>query len=366
MSQDTQLFEPEDTDSDVDPEATPIQDRKLITQPYDLVVKTLIGQIDDSTLHLRPLGGEPRFQRHYVWSDKFASLLIESILLNIPIPPCYFAQNEDFELDVIDGQQRVYSIYRFAKNQFALSGLEVCAELNGKQFFELAKKQKLRIETHTLRCVVITNESHPEIQFDVFERLNTRTMPLNSQELRNCMYRGALNDLLGVLVTYPGWLRIVNRKEPDKRMRDEELALRFLAFHSRGVEAYSTPQKHWLNSLAKEGRKFDEARVAELQETWESTIRKVLTVFEPLESFRRMPGAGRRNIINRALMDLVMTSFASVELQRLRDRRAAIRERYTDLFQNGEFVDLISKSVDHKSRTQRRFQIWQEAFGAII
>jgi hypothetical protein len=292
--------------------------------------------------------------------------LIESIILNIPVPPCYFSQNDDFELDVIDGQQRVYSIYRFVKNQFSLIGLEVCRELNGKQFFELDRKQQLKIETHTLRCVVITNESHPEIQFDVFERLNTKTMPLNAQELRNCMYRGSLNDLLGTLVAYPGWLSIVDRRQPDKRMRDEELALRFIAFHLRGPNNYFTPQKHWLNSVAQDGRKFDEGQIATLQQVWESTIAKVLEVFDPLESFRRLPALKRRSVINRALMDLVMTSFARTPIDRLRQMKDQIKQGYNELFNDEEFVDLISKSVDHKSRTIRRFEIWQQRIGAIL
>jgi Protein of unknown function DUF262 len=120
MIEEAQISEPEE-DAEPDPDGTRITDRKLITQPYDLIIRTLIDQIERETLHLRPLSGRPRFQRHYVWPDKLASLLIESILLNIPIPPCYFAQNEDYELDVIDGQQRVYSIYRIFKNQFSLS-----------------------------------------------------------------------------------------------------------------------------------------------------------------------------------------------------------------------------------------------------
>ena len=110
---------------------SPLKIGRVFTQPYDLVVESLIDQIKGGTIFLRPLSERPGFQRRYVWSNTLASRLVESILLNVPIPPCYLSQNDDYELDVIDGQQRLYSIYRFVDNQFALSGLEVLKDLNG-------------------------------------------------------------------------------------------------------------------------------------------------------------------------------------------------------------------------------------------
>jgi hypothetical protein len=197
MVEDKPIYEQENESSTPDPDEPALKDRKVITQPYDLVVESLSDQIKGGTIFLRPLNDRPNFQRQYVWTDVLASKLIESILLNVPIPPCYLSQNDEFELDVIDGQQRLYSIYRFLDNQFALTPLEVLKEFGGKRFHELPTKTQRQLKTHTLRCVLITNESHPDIKFDVFERLNTNTVPLNAQELRNCVYRGALNSMLG-------------------------------------------------------------------------------------------------------------------------------------------------------------------------
>ena len=228
MDDDTTIYEREDLtkSSEPDPDEIPIKDRRVFTQPYDLVVESLIDQIKGGTIFLRPISDRPGFQRRYVWSDTLASRLVESMLLNVPIPPCYLSQNNDFELDVIDGQQRLYSIYRFIDNQFAFSGLEVLKDLNGLRFHKLPPKMQRQLNTHTLRLVAVTNESHPEIKFDVFQRLNTNTVPLNAQELRNCIYRGALNELLKDVVGYKPWLTILGKRQPDKRMRDEELALR--------------------------------------------------------------------------------------------------------------------------------------------
>jgi len=123
-----------------------------------------------------------------------------------------------------------FSIYRFIDNQFKMSNLEILKELNDKRFHEIPQKLQRQLKTHTLRCIVITNESHPEIKFDVFERLNSNTVPLNAQELRNCIYRGTLNSLLQTVVAYKPWLNILGKSKADVRMRDEELVLRFFAF----------------------------------------------------------------------------------------------------------------------------------------
>ena len=354
------LYEDEGQKPLPDPDETPIHDRRLFTQPYDLNVRSLIGEIKDHTLHLRPLSERPRFQRKYVWPNRLASLLIESILLNIPIPPCYFSQNDRFELDVIDGQQRIFSIYRFLNNEFALSGLKFLLQINGNRFHELDRRFQRQIETHTLRSIIITNDSHPEIQFDVFERLNSNTMPLNAQELRNCIYRGKLNDLLGDLAEYDPWLSILSKSRPDRRLRDEELILRFFAFYTGGIEGYRTPQKQWLNDVALHGRNYTDERISNLERVWKQAIDNCLIVFEPHECFRRLGREERRPVVNRALMDLVMMTMADRSAEAIRQNMQQIRERYEDLLQDEEFQDLIGRAIDHKSRTIRRFEIWNQ------
>lgn len=356
----TKLYEDEGAKQQPDPDELPVRERKLFTQPYDLSVRSLMDEIEGKTLHLRPLSDRPRFQRQYVWSNRLASLLIESILLNIPIPPCYLSQNDDYELSVIDGQQRIYSIFRFLDNQFPLSGLGVVSELNGKRFHQLDRRSQRQIETHTLRAVIITNDSHPEIQFDVFERLNTNTMPLNAQELRNCIYRGTLNDLLGRLAEHKPWLAILGRKRPDRRLRDEELILRFFAFHIDGLGSYRTPQKRWLNDVAENGRHYTDDRLAELERTWKRAIDKSLILFPPRACFRRVDREGKRQVVNRALMDLIMTTMAEKPRATVERQASEFRRHFGLLFEDEEFQDLIGRSIDHKSRTHRRFEIWNE------
>ena len=353
------LYEDEQAEHERDPEERTVSSHRLVTQPYDLVVSSLLAQIKDGTVHLRQLSDRPNFQRKYVWPNRLASRLIESILLNVPIPPCYLAQDRNFALEVIDGQQRIYSIYRFTENEFSLVNLDVLKDLNGKRFHQLPLRWRRKIETYTLRCVIVTNDSDPDIRFEVFERLNTNTMPLNSQELRNSISRGSLIDLLGRLATHRPWLKILNRRHPDKRMRDEELILRFFAFHILGLDGYRTPQKNWLNDVASGGRGYSNEEIERLASVWRRAIRNCLLVFDPNECFRRLPLNGRQ-VINRALMDLTMYSLKGVRKNVVEKKATEFYRRYTALIKDDEFADLITRSIDHKSRTMRRFELWSE------
>lgn len=281
--------------------------------------------------------------------------------MNVPIPPCYLSENDENELDVIDGQQRIYSLYRFMDNQFSLRELEALPEFDGKRFFELPSKEQRKLRTHTLRCVVITNESHPEIKFDVFERLNTSTMPLNAQELRNCVSRGSLNDLLADLSFDERWLAIRARKSPDKRLADEEMILRFFSFQLQRKEDYRTPLKNWLNDTARLGRKLPEKKIVELREKWQNAISTSLIWFSPRQCFRRPNGKA----INRALFDLVMFTASSVGENEANTKATGFRQQYEQLLRNEEFEDLIARSVDHKKRTDRRFEMWANAMARI-
>jgi hypothetical protein len=143
-------------------------------------------------------------------------------------------------------------------------------------------------------------------------------------------------------------------------MRGEELILRFFAFHVQGLSSYKTPQKHWLNDAAKLGKKYDEKRINELEAVWKGTIMKSLIMFDPSECFRRLPLQKPKVVINRALMDLTLTSLARVPDELVAGARPEFRQRYMAVLEDSEFADLITRAIDHKKRTLRRFEIWDE------
>ncbi|MFQ5741574.1 MAG: DUF262 domain-containing protein [Acidobacteriota bacterium] len=172
----------------------PPPERRISTQPYDLSLQTLKEKWDQKELVV------PEMQREYVWDVGRASRLIESLLLNIPVPPIYFAERPDAVLEVVDGHQRVSSIVRYLNNEFALSGLGILSEYLRLRFHKLPEKEQRYLKSRSLRAVVIGRDSHPNMKFEVFERLNTGGIALNAQELRNSLFRGSLNQMIRRLV----------------------------------------------------------------------------------------------------------------------------------------------------------------------
>ena len=138
---------------------------------------------------------DPDYQRKYVYDDKRASCLIESILIGIPIPVIYLAEEDDGVYSVIDGQQRIMSFVRYLKNEFPLVGLKKLQDLNGVYFKELHKKVQRRLKYQTLSIVCIEKGSE-DLKYEIFARLNLGAVKLRDQEVRNCIYRGRFNDML--------------------------------------------------------------------------------------------------------------------------------------------------------------------------
>ncbi len=186
----------------------PISERKIITQPSEPTISSLVDRIDKGKLEVRSF-----FQRQYVWERQpvIKSRLIESVILNVPIPIIYTAEDERSGKElVIDGQQRLLTFHGFKNNQFKLKGLTILKELNGYKFNDLSNANDSVIKElsgklgdlqdnfcdRPLRVVKILKESHPDIKFEIFERLNRGSTKLNDQELRNCIYRGNFNELL--------------------------------------------------------------------------------------------------------------------------------------------------------------------------
>jgi hypothetical protein len=348
-------YVPEEDDSPL--RVTPLE-RRLITQPYDLVVRTIVGQVDDRSLLVRP-----PYQRGYVWDDGRASRLIESLLMNIPIPACYFAEEETGIHTVIDGQQRLYSIWRYVKNHFKLRSLSTLVEFNGKLFQELTEREQRLILGRTIRCIIITQESHPEIRFEVFERLNTGAVQLTDQEIRNAIYRGEFNDLIKALAEQPRWIQALGKKKLDKRMRDDELVLRFFAVHDKYLD-YASPLRGFLNAYAISKRTdLSEAEKARLTTLFEATVDKIPLVFGQ-HAFRIYTGQWETQI-NRALFDAVMLVFTKLPSSLLTEHRDGIEQSLIGLCKNEVFLAAVSRSTADRASFFARIKLFSQALSDI-
>lgn len=346
----------------------PAEERKLVTQAYDKSVSDLIALMNDEEIILNP-----EYQREYIWDNKKASLLIESILLNVPIPVIYTSEEEDGKWSVIDGLQRLYSLQRFFLNEFKLTGLEVLTELNKQTFKDLNPKAKRIIKNGIIRIILIFKESNPEIKYDIFMRLNRGAVKLSEQELRNCLYRGKLNDLLKSLRQDKRYLTILGLTKPHKRMADSELILRYLALSENinrsdfTLKTYPGKMKTFLNDYLDSNRNPGEDKLTELKTRFLTTLEKVNDIFGK-NAFRKIYTDGTFDkALNRSIMDSVMIGFENHERKLLTSRKEGIIKLLMHLVnKDTKFADSISVATSDKKKIQDRLRIFSENLSQIL
>lgn len=334
-------------------------EREFFASPYDPPVKSLVQEISDKELIVRPT-----FQRYAVWDAVRQSKFVESILLNIPIPTLFFAEDDDKTKVVVDGQQRLLALKEYIENRYPLKGLEVLAALKGKRFDDLTERQQKIIKNRTLRCLVISAKSDSEIRFQVFERLNQGGVPLNAQEVRHSVYRGPLNDLLHELVTDVTWLKMLNLKKPHQRMNDCELILRFFALRD-ALPTYSPPLKNLLNEFMRTHRHAKDVELLELRAAFKAALEPIAASFGVV-AFRRFIPAEDNKIrmdrsLNRAVFDVQMLVMEGLDPQWSTAKRGAIVKAYIETcLKDEDFMDSISRATADKTRMEKRLRKFRD------
>ncbi len=328
----------------------PPPERRVVTQPVDLSVQTLIEQWDSKLLSL------PEINREYVWDNGKASRLIESLILNIPIPVLYFAETQEAKYEIIDGHQRVRSIVRYLNNQFSLSGVAVLREYKGCRFHKLPEREQRFLKMRTLRTILISIDSHPNMKFEIFERLNTGAILLNAQELRNSIYRGSLNTLLHELVKSSTFRILLGTKTPRRRMVDEEIVLRFFALNDL-LDKYRTPLKRFLNEYMNSSKDLDPDSIANLRAKFEKTISKVSRLVGP-NAFRITDRKGKLidKTVNRALFDAQMLACSWIGGGEASADPGRVRNEISGLFADELFLDSIQRATGDRARTLKRIR----------
>lgn len=235
------------------------RERTVKTQNVEYDLDTLIKRIEKKTIKL-----DPDYQRRHRWTNETSSRLIESLVLNIPIPVVFISQDVDVDdevsdsasrFTVIDGQQRLTAIFEFMKNKLKLEGLETLSELNGSYYKDLPPFLIRRLEERTIKCLRIDSTVDAQVKFDIFERLNTGSIKLESQELRNVTARGVFNDALKELSKYSEFRKLIQVDEGNpeentkvRKMEDVELVLRFFALRYEGHEKIRKGFKEFLTT----------------------------------------------------------------------------------------------------------------------
>jgi len=199
----------------------------LVLQAADLSLETIANMVDSDAIDV-----SPKYQRRDGSSPDKQRALIESFLLNVPIPPVYLFEEEYGTYSVIDGKQRIVTIRPFMRNELELRNLSSFGEIDGLRFEQMPVeiRNALRVRPY-LRVVTLLRQSSPQLKYEVFRRLNEGGEPLNPQELRNVVYHGQMNELIYKISEHPFLLhqmKIRTKKEPPYRqMLNAEIVLRF-------------------------------------------------------------------------------------------------------------------------------------------
>ena len=359
--------------------------RRLNTQPYDYAVRGLMDMIIEGDLKLNP-----EYQRNYRWDDKQASRFVESLLLNIPVPVIYLNEEKDTKQIVIDGQQRLASLLRFIKPEeldvnplfnsmilkpLVLQELKVLSKLNGKTIRELSPEDRSTLLKRHIRCIVILNESDSMLKFEVFERLNTGSVKLTDQEVRNCVYNGPLNELLIKATKYPKYQELIKLPTKDQNnMKDAELVLRFFAYREL-PENYAGNYTEYLNTYMEDNRIISNARYQELFNLFEKTVNLCHGILGTGVAFRKPSdrenpsnSGWAKNFINGAIYDSQMIIYSCLpELDQLSSENIEqIRHATYQVFADDNYWNSISGGTAQSKRVQRRIKLLYESIAKVI
>jgi len=346
-----------DIEVDETQEDEPFVSYDIATYPSDFTLSGIVDMWEKGDISI------PDFQREYVWSIKQASLLIESFLLGLPVPPVFFYIDEESKSLVIDGQQRIMSIVFFLsgffgyenlqgkKQVFRLQGLDENNPYYRKTFDDLSSVDKRKLRNRVLRAMNIKQLSpsgESTSVYHIFERLNTGGTPLSSQEIRNVVFRGEIVQILRKLNRDKYWREILGQPNYNKRQVDVELVLRSLALMN-GASTYEKPMKEYLNNAMDRNRGGSTKKVDTFQKLFPITTKLIVKELgsKPFHI---------RSRLNTSALDSVM----SILMQHKDTIPKNLKDRYQKLIAEPEFETLTTLGTTDTSTVKARFKMVKE------
>jgi hypothetical protein len=325
----------------------------------------------------------PFYQRRPRWTPKMQSQLIESFLINIPVPSIILYEKDYKSYEVMDGQQRITAIHDFYENKLSLTGLELWPELNGRTYDKLPQKIRAGIDRRSISSTVIIAESTSEpeealfLKQKTFERLNTGGVDLSQQEVRNCLYSGKFNELLLKLSRHPIFAEAWGIPTEDnsaelekntlyKKMEDAELVLRFFAL--RNVDKFQRGMEGFLDLYMMRSLNLDEENINCLESIFIKTLRIAHLIygehlFKPFDPTTQTWS----NKTYKAYYDAIMVGLSKYlqyekRLIALKDR---IIEETKNIFKKPE-SRLLTGGGKTKAEIQERIRIFDEMLLQVI
>lgn len=318
-------------------------------------VHDVVRRIDRGTYILNP-----DFQRDFLWDEPKQSKLIESVLMRIPLPVLYLAENADGRVVVVDGLQRLSTFKRFLADELKLR-LPERPDLDGRRFRDLSEKLQNRVEDCSLTLYSIDSKVPERARLDIFHRVNGG-VPLTRQQMRNCLYMGPATRFLAEEAGTDLFRKATGGSLKQKTMRDREFVNRFCAFYILSVEEYQGDMDHFLaRALGHMNRAGDET-LDEVREAFHRTLTNNKLLFQRQAFRKHEPEQDRRGVINASLWDVMSTGLASYETTHVFERWETVSAGFHALLKDEKFNEAITYGPNDAKKVRRRFKMARRMF----
>ena len=308
---------------------------------------------------------DPDFQRDFIWPEDKQSRLIESVIMRIPLPVFYLAEDNSGKMVVVDGLQRLTTFHRFIKDKLRLK-LPDRKELNRKKFSDLESKLQNRIEDCNLTLYTIDSKVPERARLDIFERVNGG-VPLTRQQMRNCLYMGNATRFLKKESQTDIFLQATDGSLRKDTMRDREFVNRFCAFQLLGVDAYRGDMDDFLAQCLREMNRMSKSELSCLSVEFRRGLANNFELFGR-NAFRKLPKNGRRSVLNASLWDVMSTGLSRYSEDQIEGLKESLYGSVCELLGDDEFQRAITYATNGTRRVRKRFseihRVLEEISGA--
>ncbi|HEY4183919.1 MAG TPA: DUF262 domain-containing protein [Polyangia bacterium] len=307
---------------------------------------------------------DPDFQRDFIWPEDKQSKLIESVLMRIPLPVLYLAEDNLGHMIVVDGLQRLSTFRRFLKNEFRLK-LPSQRELDKKSFNDLSPKLKNRVEDCNLMLYVVDAKVPERARLDIFERVNGG-VPLTRQQMRNCLYVGQATQFLKTEARTDIFADATGNSLNRQTMRDREFVNRFCAFHLLSLDEYKGEMDDFLANALEKMNKMSLAKLETLSADFRNALRNNFSLFGEHAFRKHDQDQARRSILNASIWDVMTTELARIPEALVDEHSDEIRNRFYALMNDATFVRSVTYSTNSANQVRQRFDMMRATMAEVL
>ena len=305
---------------------------------------------------------DPEFQRELVWDSDKQSKLIESVIMRIPLPVFYLAEDDDGRMVILDGLQRLTTFQLFMKDELRLR-LQSREELDGKQFSDLSSKLQNRVEDCNLTFYILDSKVPERARLDIFERVNGG-VPLTRQQMRNSLFMGEATRFLKNEVATDIFREATGNSLNRKTMRDREFVNRFCAFQVLPISDYQGDMDDFLAKCLRKMNGMAPSDLARLSDEFRTGLSNNLVLFGR-HAFRKHgldADRERRSVLNASFWDVMSTGLSRYSGDLVGVLAEPLREAVQGLLKDGDFNTAITYGPNDASKVRTRFQMSRQAF----